>query len=179
MIFVTVGTQLPFDRLVRTVDDWAGATPGIRGVAQTGPSAYAPANLETFAFLAPQKFDLYFQQADLIVAHAGMGTILTALQLKKRLIVMPRSAALQEHRSDHQFDTVRHLPHRLGIQVAENEHELLHLLEMPSTATPAVPDPLPEASPDLLNTIRHFIDGRKPVPRFTVERPELPLTVSS
>src|SRR6185312_9191493 len=30
VIFVTVGTQLPFDRLIMAVDEWAGAAPGRR-----------------------------------------------------------------------------------------------------------------------------------------------------
>ena len=45
-----------------------------------------------------------------IVAHAGMGTILTALETGKRLLVMPRRAALGEHRNDHQLATVSRSP---------------------------------------------------------------------
>ncbi len=37
MIFVTVGEQLPFDRLVRAVDEWAAAS-GKEVFAQIGNS---------------------------------------------------------------------------------------------------------------------------------------------
>ena len=40
MIFVTVGTQGPFDRLVRAVDKWAGMRARADIFAQTGPSDY-------------------------------------------------------------------------------------------------------------------------------------------
>ena len=43
--------------------------------------------------------------ADAIIAHAGMGTILTALEMGKPLLVMPRRAELGEHRNDHQLAT--------------------------------------------------------------------------
>lgn len=38
MIFVTVGTQVQFDRLIRTVDEWAGARARSDIFAQIGPS---------------------------------------------------------------------------------------------------------------------------------------------
>ena len=34
MIFATVGTQLPFDRLIAAVDRWAGTRPGREVFAQ-------------------------------------------------------------------------------------------------------------------------------------------------
>ena len=40
MIFVTVGSQLPFDRLVRAVDDWAAGNGGAAAFAQIGASSY-------------------------------------------------------------------------------------------------------------------------------------------
>lgn len=41
MIFVAVGTQLPFDRLIRTVDRWAQSS-GEPGVAQIADGTYQP-----------------------------------------------------------------------------------------------------------------------------------------
>ena len=42
MILVTVGTQGPFDRLVKTVDQWAQQHPEWPCFAQIGPSEYDP-----------------------------------------------------------------------------------------------------------------------------------------
>ena len=41
MIFVTVGTQLAFDRMIKAVDEWAGARGRTDVFAQVGPAAQA------------------------------------------------------------------------------------------------------------------------------------------
>lgn len=116
MIFLTTGMQLPFDRLVRAVDDWADTAQPAGGiVAQVLPAPrapYVPRNFETRARLAPEEYDAIFAKADLIVSHAGMGTILTALTHAKRICIMPRQVRFGEHRNDHQLATVERLgPH--------------------------------------------------------------------
>jgi len=123
MIFVTVGEQLPFDRLVRAVDVCAIAT-GQEIIAQIGESTLIPDNIEYKKFLNPQEFEECFMNADVIIAHAGMGTIITALELGKPLIVMPRQADLGEHRNDHQFATAKRFLALNYIMVAFTEAEL-------------------------------------------------------
>ena len=48
MIFVTVGSQVPFDRLVQCVDEWAGqqALPRNALLAQIGASESLPKHIE-------------------------------------------------------------------------------------------------------------------------------------
>ena len=74
--------------------------------------------------------------ADAVVAHAGIGTILGALELGKPTVVMPRRAALGEHRNDHQLATARRFSGP-GIAVALDEHELA--AELGRMASPADP----------------------------------------
>jgi len=106
LIFVTVGAQMPFDRLIEWVDDWAVA--GDRGdvCAQIGPSTYAPRRLRILPFLEPPTFRRTMAEAHCVVAHAGMGTILTALELGKPILVVPRHGDLGETRNDHQVATL-------------------------------------------------------------------------
>jgi len=106
MIFVTVGEQLPFDRLIKVVDEWA-AVSGHEVFAQTGRSDWKPAYIDHKEFLGPEEFKGKFMAAELVVAHAGMGTIISALELGKPLLVMPRLATLGEVRNDHQSATAR------------------------------------------------------------------------
>jgi UDP-N-acetylglucosamine transferase subunit ALG13 len=106
VIFLTVGTQLPFDRLVEAVDEWA-ATAGEDVFAQIGPTALRPRHIEYVQFVSAAECANRMQAASYIVAHAGMGTILMALQLGKPLLVMPRRADLGEHRNDHQRANAR------------------------------------------------------------------------
>ena len=95
MIFVTVGVQLPFDRLVRAVDTWAGERMRADVFAQIGPSQYRPQHIEFRAFVEPPEFRRLVEGADAVVAHAGMGSIITALELAKPLIhrAAPSSAS--------------------------------------------------------------------------------------
>jgi UDP-N-acetylglucosamine transferase subunit ALG13 len=131
VIFVTVGTQLPFDRLIGAMDDWAAAHPHIKVFAQVGPTTRPPRHMAHAAFLSPQEAETRLRSASLIVAHAGMGTVLTALQAGRPVVILPRRASLGEHRNEHQLATARWLATRPGVGVAMDESELPRWLAAP------------------------------------------------
>ena len=56
MILVTVGAQMPFDRMTRAVDAWAGERGRTDVFAQIGPTDFIPQNIEWTAFLEPEQF---------------------------------------------------------------------------------------------------------------------------
>ena len=158
MIFVTVGTQLPFDRLILAVDQWAQRTQGREIFAQIGPTEYQPKSIQWKRDLQPAEFADRIRNADLIVAHAGMGTIIHALRSRTPILVMPRHADKGEHRNDHQIATVRELSERGLIHAAADENELATMLERAGTLEP-LPE-LPEfASDPLICHVRDFIRG--------------------
>lgn len=124
MIFVTVGAQMAFDRLVRAVDGWAGVS-GHRDVfGQIGPSSYRPLHFQHQRFLEPARFRAMYEKAALVVAHAGMGSIITALEMGKPILVMPRRGDLGETRNDHQIATARRFAELGAVHVAMDEDEL-------------------------------------------------------
>ena len=125
MIFATVGTQLPFDRMLYALDDWAGSNPGVPVFAQIGTSTGTFRNMETVANLGQSAFHQRFQAAKLIVAHAGMGTILSAAELGKPIILMPRRFKFGEHRNDHQQDTATEMARLSNVTIAD-EADALH-----------------------------------------------------
>ncbi len=129
MIFVTVGVQLPFDRLVRAVDEWAGRQGRADVVGQVGESRHAARHMSVHPRLAASAFRDHVERAELVVAPAGMGSILTARELGTPIIVMPRRAALGEHRNDHQLATSRRMAVHASIRVAEDEAALLRMLD--------------------------------------------------
>ena len=129
MILVTVGTELPFDRLVKAVDRWAATRNRSDIFAQIGEGAWEPAHFPFRDFMEPTDFSERLRSADLVVAHAGMGTILSAHHYGKPLLVMPRRADLGEQRSDHQLATVGRLLAMGKIIVAFDEQELMHKLD--------------------------------------------------
>ncbi|SNS14417.1 UDP-N-acetylglucosamine transferase subunit ALG13 [Noviherbaspirillum humi] len=129
MIFLTVGTQLPFDRLVAAVDDWAALNPEVELFGQIGAGDYKPLHFRHADYLTPEAADNHFRRASLIVSHAGMGSILTALKYRKSILMLPRRAALGEHRNDHQLATAKWLGQRPGIVVAEETADVGRLLD--------------------------------------------------
>jgi UDP-N-acetylglucosamine transferase subunit ALG13 len=161
VIFLTVGTQLPFDRLVSAVDEWA-ETASEDVFAQIGPSALRPRHIKYVQFVSAAECADRLEAASSIVAHAGMGTILMALQLGKPLLVMPRRADLGEHRNDHQLATARRFA-ELGVAVAFDEAELRPKLAalQPTARQPRIG---PHAPKPLINGLRAFIAG-EPLPR--------------
>ena len=156
MIFVTVGTQLPFDRLVRAVDEWAGESAAPAVFAQIGETPYRPAHMEWAQYLPADQFRRRVAAASLIVSHAGMGNLLAALEAQKPLIVMPRRAALNEIRNDHQLATIKWLRQLPGVTVAEDVAELAATLR--AGDWPAPEALRSEASPELLAAVRDFIN---------------------
>jgi UDP-N-acetylglucosamine transferase subunit ALG13 len=129
VIFVTVGAQMPFDRLVRAVDQWAGENGRDDVFAQIGQSEYLPTNIQWTNFLEPEEFKRKYETAKVIVAHAGTGSIITALQLGKPVLVMPRRANLRETRNDHQIATSEQFRRFDSVEVAWDEKELFTKLE--------------------------------------------------
>src|SRR5687768_1666107 len=110
MIFVTVGTQGAFDRLISTMDQVAELLPHITFVAQvsTGGS-YKAKHMKALEFISPTEFDKYFSAAELVVSHAGMGTIISAFEREKPILVLPKLVKYGEHRNDHQLATAKRL----------------------------------------------------------------------
>ena len=125
MIFLTVGSDTPFDRLVRAVDRWAFENGRPDVYAQIGRESWKPQYVGYTEMLRPHDFRRHMMSAKVVVAHAGMGTILSALQLQKPMLVMPRRVALGETRNDHQYDTAAKLRGIDGIDVAFDESDLL------------------------------------------------------
>lgn len=157
MIFVTVGAQMAFDRLVRTVDSWAGTRDKRDVFAQIGPTDFQPANIQWASFLSPDEYKERYEAADCIVAHAGTGSIITALQYGKPIVIMPRRATLRETRNDHQIATSERFRRFDSVTVALDEHELLNQLANIDQLT-GRKSVGPHASRELLDAIGHFLD---------------------
>jgi len=109
MIFVILGTQkFQMNRLLRHIDDLlsAGAITA-PVVAQIGHSDYEPVNFEFHRFLNKEEFDKNIAQADLIITHGGVSSVITALKLRKPVVVYPRLGKYGEHVDDHQCEIAR------------------------------------------------------------------------
>ena len=124
MILVTVGTQLPFDRLIKRVESWAISTCHSDIVFQVGLNGYRPLIGRATEFIPPKELHCLIDRAELVVAHAGIGSIISCLSLGKPIVIMPREFRFGEHRNDHQIATATKLRHIPGLYVADSDTSL-------------------------------------------------------
>lgn len=161
MIFLTVGTQEPFDRLVKAVDLWStDRSCGDRVFAQiTARGEYRPTSFEWVTTLDPAGYMQRCQEATLIVSHAGIGSIISALRLGKPIVIMPRRAHLGEQRNDHQWATAKRFGDRPGIYTALKEDDVMRILDrlIDGTGFETATELQARADHELINTIRSFI----------------------
>ncbi len=121
MIFVTVGThQQPFDRLIRALE----VLPGDDLVVQYGHAAPPRRAARAVAFQSfPEMLDA-FAAADVVITHAGVGSILCATNAGHVPIVVPRLKEHAEHVDDHQVHLIRELERDGRVSVVWKMDEL-------------------------------------------------------
>lgn len=163
MIFVTVGTQLPFTRLTRAVDAWcARSGRGAEVFGQIGALAPGDHRPRAFAWvdrLTPDDVDARIAEARLVIAHAGMGTIIAALDSGTPILILPRRAALGEHRNAHQIATARRMADRPGVIVAATAEDIPALIDagLEGAGSQAAAAPPPFAEDRLIAALRQVI----------------------
>lgn len=149
---------MPFDRLMMALDNWAGSSPSPTTIlAQTGSTKFRPKHMRAVESLTPAAFREAVKAATVIVAHAGMGSVLTALEFGKPLVVLPRLGAMQETRNDHQVATARWLSTKPGIFVAMTDSELGDAINRARAQARQTDAISPFATPALLNALKTFI----------------------
>ena len=110
MIFVIVGTHpIGFPRLFEELDMIAPRL-NDKITAQIGHNKILPKNFEYFRFIEDDdEFRKHLKNADIVICHGGAGSILDALFLGKRVVVVPRLSKLKEHSDDHQLELSKKL----------------------------------------------------------------------
>jgi UDP-N-acetylglucosamine transferase subunit ALG13 len=157
-IFATVGTQLPFPRLMQALDQWAAEHPEVRVIAQTGADVGLYRHMVTFVGMGPAQFNRHMAEARIVVSHAGMGTILSAAATGKPVIVVPRLATYGEHRNDHQIDTAAEMSKLSVVNVVDDMARLgAEIDRLLASDVKRVEALQAVASPELLATLREFI----------------------
>lgn len=104
MIFVTLGTQdKPFARLIKAVEkqvELGNISEDV--VVQSGCTKYKSDKIKIINYMSIDEFNNYLKNANLIITHAGVGTIIQALKLRKTIIAAARKQEFGEHVSNHQ-----------------------------------------------------------------------------
>lgn len=122
---VTVGTVMPFDRMLRGVEALvlSGKVTG-KVAAQIGDSVARFSAMETFASCPFNELNERMNNADVVICHGGSGSILGALKAGAHVVAMARLHQYGEHYDDHQKDITRAFADMELISVAKDEHDI-------------------------------------------------------
>ena len=126
MIFLTVGTQdKPFTRIIEAVEQ-AVIDGKIKDevIVQAGNTKYESKVLNVLNYVPFDKFNDYLLKADIIITHGGVGSILNALKLKKKVIAVPRLEKYGEHINDHQLQVIKKMTEQGYILSTEDENKI-------------------------------------------------------
>lgn len=101
-VFVTLGTirGYEFSRLVSAVDRCHLIDDS--ALVQLGHTSQVPQRAAHTSMMTAAEFTAAATAADVVITHAGVGTVLALLDLGKFPIVVPRLAVHNEHVDDHQ-----------------------------------------------------------------------------
>lgn len=165
LAFVTVGTT-KFDALVRSLDsDACLSALKARGVdrvlMQIGHGEYTPraeaagVSIDWYRHNAQYKQDV--AKADLVISHAGAGSIMDALSARKKLVVVVNTALMDNHQTE--------LAEAMAAQrycVQTEPQGLQRVLETADLeALVPYPDPDEDAFPALVDQTMGFAPSRK------------------
>lgn len=108
MILVLLGTQNNnFNRLLEEIErliDKKTITDEV--IVQAGYTKYESNKMQIFDLIPREQLDKYQNDADIIITHGGVGSIVSSIEKGKKVIAVPRLHKYEEHVNDHQKEIV-------------------------------------------------------------------------
>ncbi len=162
MIYVTVGNHdQPFDRLIIAMDSIFRKLEE-PAIMQTGVSGYAPGHAKSRNFFSYDTAEELIKTADIVVAHAGIGTMISARRWGTPLVVCPRRKMYSEHFNDHQMEICSEFMKnpRQGVEVALETDEIERkILRFRKTGGAKIPLNPQDHARELKNSLRNFLSS--------------------
>lgn len=138
MILILLGTQdKPFTRLLKAVDK--AINDGFiteQVIAQVGFTKYSSKNIKTFDLIPKDEYEKIISEANLIITHAGVGSILTGLKKDKVVIAAARLKEYGEHTNNHQQEILNEFYKKGHILKLDKFDELPKILKKAKTFKP-------------------------------------------
>ena len=158
MILVMLGTQNnSFHRLLEEIDkliDIGKIQEEV--IVQAGYTKYESKNMKIIDFLPSEELEKLEQQANCIITHGGVGSIIGSIEKGKKVIAVPRLKQYGEHVNDHQLDIVESFD-ALGYIIGITDvSQLENALQRVDTVEPKkyIPN-----TGKIINIIQDFIDN--------------------
>lgn len=158
MIFVTLGTQdKSFVRLLDAIEEQIKCgNIKEKVIVQAGYTDYESSYMEVYKLMPMDEFDNYIKKCNLLITHAGVGSIMTGLNNNKKVIAVPRLKEYNEHTNDHQIQIAREFSKAGYIINLENVNNLSDTLKLVKTFKPKK---LKSNNKNFVKIIEDFIDN--------------------
>ena len=157
MILVLLGTQNnSFTRLLEQIEkNIEDGTIQEEVVVQAGYTKFHSQKMKIISLMSKEHLDKFQEEADLIITHGGVGSIITSIRKGKKVIAVPRMHEYGEHVNNHQIEIVRNFNQEnyiIGIEKVEDLKQAL------IKAMDFEPKKYESDNTLMLKTIENFID---------------------
>lgn len=158
MILVVLGTQdKPFTRLLEAMEVQINEGKiKDQVIVQKGLTSFTSKRMTMFDLIAMDEFDALLNQADIVITHSGVGSILGALTKQKKVIACAREAKYGEHTNDHQLEILGQFAKMGYVLPCTDFSELAKMLENINDFTP---NPYKSTTKCVVDEIKSFIDS--------------------
>ncbi|MFV0479533.1 MAG: PssE/Cps14G family polysaccharide biosynthesis glycosyltransferase [Anaerorhabdus sp.] len=158
MILVSLGTQdKMFNRLLEEMERLCKekiVTDKV--IVQSGYTEFSSHEMKIVDYFDQLEFEKLVQEADILITHGGVGTIMKALKYRKKVIGVPRLKEYGEHHNNHQREVLEELEKKGCLIYAREIQELENAIGLVNQFQP---NDYPSNSADVIEVIRKFIQG--------------------
>ncbi|NLD78730.1 MAG: hypothetical protein GX641_00125 [Mollicutes bacterium] len=157
MILILLGTQdKSFHRLLEEISRLLdNGKIKDQVIVQAGYTKYIDKRMKIFDFINPSDLKKYVLECNYLITHGGVGSIMDGIQLKKKIIAIPRLKEYHEHDNDHQLEIIKEF-NDLGYIVGLNSvQELEKGLKIIKTFKPKV---FKSNTGKIIKIIKEYID---------------------
>ena len=158
MILVLLGTQNnSFHRLLEEIQkNIDNGNIKEKVVVQAGYTKFESKDMTIYNQLPKEQLQELIKEADLIITHGGVGSIISSITNGKKVIAVPRLQKYKEHVNDHQLDIINSF-NESGYIIG------IHGVEELKEALKKVPDFEPKEyvqnTGNIIKIIKDFIDN--------------------
>ena len=130
MILVLLGTQNnSFHRLLEEIEkNITGGTIKEDVIVQAGYTKYKSHKMRIIDLISREELEKLQDEANLIITHGGVGSIISSIRKEKKVIAVPRLHQYGEHVNNHQIDIIKRFREEeyiIGIEAVEQLKEAL------------------------------------------------------
>lgn len=130
-LFVPLGTQkFPFGRIITALNELVeqGIYSADEIVMQSALYPVKP-KFTHFGLIPNENFIRYMQEADVIVTHSGVNSIISCMELGKPLVICPRLHQYGEHVDNHQMEIATLMHDKYDVLICTDMEDLQDLIK--------------------------------------------------